>query len=525
MKTSLIISTYNWPKALSVVLESLLAQSLFPEEVIIADDGSSEETKITIDLFKQKCPIPLYHIWHEDNGFKKSVILNKAVKKASGKYIIQIDGDCIMNHCFIEDHIKNIEKGTYLFGSRVNIKEEAVNNVLNNKIIKYNFISPLIRNKTRAIHSNLISKAYSKNESLSPKFRGCNTSFFKSDFESVNGYNEDFEGWGREDSELAYRFHNLGLSGKRLRYCGIVYHIYHKELSKNKLPINNSIEKETILNKKIWTKNGYNNHIKYEKYNKKDVCIVIPIYKVELTDIEKISLKRCVSFLSDYSIYFIQPKSLDSYSISFENTIKTKTFDESFFKGILGYNKLLLSHQLYAAFADYKYMLIYQLDCYLFSDRLLYWCNKDYDYIGAPWIASKNTALKKILSSFDNKNKKRRSKIFFHVGNGGFSLRKINTFSFITKEFKPDIEKDLLRNPKDYKLMEDVFWSFKAPELFPKFKIPSYKKALKFSIDRKPELALKKNNNRLPFGCHGINKPKVIGFWKKNIPEMNNLKP
>ena len=168
-------------------------------------------------------------------------------------------------------------------------------------------------------------------------------------------------------------------------------------------------------------------------------------------------------------------------------------------------------------------MLIYQLDCYVFSDRLLYWCNKKYDYIGAPWIASKKTVVKKLLSSFDNNHKRRRSKIFFKVGNGGFSLRKIESFRYITKEFKHIINKDLKRDPKDYKLMEDVFWSFRAPQLHSSFKIPNYKKALQFSIDRKPQLALKSNKNRLPFGCHGINKPKVIDFWKKIIPKINKL--
>ncbi len=523
MKTSLIISTYNWPKALAVVLKSLLSQTLLPKEVIIADDGSTDDTKELINTFKKKCPIPVIHVWQEDKGFRKSVILNKAIKKASGNYIIQIDGDCIMHHKFIEDHVINTEKGTYLFGSRVNIKEEAVKKVLDDKIINYNFFDNSIRNKTRSIHSHLISKAYSKNESLSSKYRGCNTSFFKSDFEAVNGYNEDFKGWGREDSELAYRLHNFGLSGKRLRYCGIVYHIHHNELPKNQLQTNNSIEKQTILENKIWTKNGYDKHLNYKKYNKKDICIVIPIYKVELTAIEKISLEKCIQNFNEYSIYFIQPNSLDSYRISFQNKIKTKKFDDRYFKGILGYNKLLLSNALYSAFEDYKFMLIYQLDCYVFSERLLYWANKNYDYIGAPWIASRNTMVKKLLSNFDSNNKKRRAKIFFHVGNGGFSLRKIKTFSHITKEFKGFIDKDLKRDPKDYKLMEDVFWSFRAPELYPEFKIPNYKKALKFSIDRKPQLALKENKNRLPFGCHGINKPKVIDFWKKNIPEMKNI--
>ncbi len=523
MKISLVISTYNWPKALNVVLKSILIQTKLPYEIIIADDGSSTETKEIIQNFKNQSPIPVKHVWHIDDGFRKAIILNKAVYKAKGKYIIQIDGDCILHKKFIEDHVNKIEKGTYLYGSRVNIKEDSVSSILENQILEFNIINNTIKNRTRAIYSPLISNGYSKNELFSDKYRGCNTSFFKSDFEAVNGYNEDFKGWGREDSELAQRFHNYGLKGKRLRYCGIVYHIYHKELSKKQLSKNDSIEKKTVSEKKVWIENGYDKYVKYKKYTLKDVCIVIPIYKVELTVIEKISLERCVKMFPKYSIYFIQPNNLDSSSINFHNRIKNEKFENYYFKGILGYNQLLLSDKLYTRFSNYKYMLIYQLDCYVFSNRLLHWCNKDYDYIGAPWIASKKTMVKKVLSSFDNTNKKRRSKIFFKVGNGGFSLRKVERFLDISIKFKEIIEEDLKRDTEDYRLMEDIFWSFRAPKLNPLFKIPNYKTALKFSIDRKPVLALKTNKERLPFGCHGINKPKVINFWKKVIPEMNEL--
>jgi len=523
MKTSLVISTYNWPKALNVVLKSVLIQEVLPDEIVIADDGSTEETRSVIQHFIKQCSIPTKHIWHEDEGFRKSTILNKAIKEASGNYIIQVDGDCILHKNFVEDHITNIEKGTYLFGSRVNIKKEAAFSILENEIIGFKSKDKSIRNKTRAIYSPFLSKAFTKNDTLSEKYRGCNTSFFKSDFEAINGYNENFTGWGREDSELALRLHNFGLKGKRLRYCGIVYHIYHKELSRKQLQVNDSIEKATILEKKTWTENGYNKHIKYKEYTKKDVCIVIPIYKSDLTEIEKISLEQCIKILSDYDIYFIEPFKLDSSKINFNNRIISKKFDDSFFQDILSYNKLLLSNVFYSNFSSYKYMLVYQLDCYVFSDRLLYWCNKNYDYIGAPWIASKETVIKKMLSTFDSHQKRRRSKIFFKVGNGGFSLRKVNTFCEITSKNINVINKELKRDKEDYKLMEDVFWSFSAPKLYPEYKIPDYKRALKFSIDRKPKLALLINKNRLPFGCHGINKPKVIDFWKKIIPEMSEV--
>ncbi len=261
MKTSLIISTFNWPEALQLVLNSVLNQKQLPNEVIVADDGSTKETKELIEKFKKIFKVPLIHVWHEDNGFQKSQILNKAVVKAKGDYIIQVDGDCILHKNFIKDHLEKSEKGTYLYGSRVNIQKEYLNELFENKKIKFNFLSRGIKKRTRAIHNSILSLAYKRKSLFSKKYRGCNTSYFKKDFISVNGYNEDFNGWGREDSEFAIRLHNKGVFSKRLRYAGIVFHIWHKELSKGNLEANNSIELETLKVNSTWTKNGVDKYL------------------------------------------------------------------------------------------------------------------------------------------------------------------------------------------------------------------------------------------------------------------------
>ena len=122
MKTSLIIATYNWPKALELVLLSLIGQSTLPDEIIIADDGSTNETKLLIDKYQQK--IKIQHIWQKDNGFQKTSILNKAVALAKGDYIIQIDGDIVLHKHFIKDHVKTAKKKTFIHGSRVFLNKE-----------------------------------------------------------------------------------------------------------------------------------------------------------------------------------------------------------------------------------------------------------------------------------------------------------------------------------------------------------------------------------------------------------------
>ncbi|QEE51340.1 glycosyltransferase [Flavobacterium alkalisoli] len=261
MRTSLLVSTYNWPQALKVVFKSLKEQTVLPDEVLIADDGSKEETKLLIEQFKNEISIPVKHFWQEDNGFRKSKILNKAVAGSDSDYIIQIDGDCIMHRNFIEDHINAAERNMYLYGARVNILEDAVKEVLENKITSFSFFSKLIKNKTRSLHIPFLAGMYKPHKEYSDKFRGCNVSYWKSDFIAVNGYNESFEGWGREDSDLVIRMGNNGVIAKRLRYAGIVFHIHHKINSRDNFEANERIQQETIEKKIIRCEQGVDQYL------------------------------------------------------------------------------------------------------------------------------------------------------------------------------------------------------------------------------------------------------------------------
>lgn len=261
MKTALLISTYNWPKALDLIFKSIKNQTLLPDEILIADDGSKEETKELIFQFCNEIQIPVKHYWQDDLGFRKSKILNIAIANSTSDYIIQIDGDCILNKNFINDHINNSSKNTYLYGSRVNILPEYVDSIFNLKKIHFTVFSKEIKNKTRTLHIPFLSKFYKKHKGISKKFRGCNVSYWRSNFIEVNGYNEDFEGWGREDSDLVIRMSNLGVKAKRLRYVGIVYHIYHHINSKNNLDINDLIQTKTIKEKIIRCKNGVDQYL------------------------------------------------------------------------------------------------------------------------------------------------------------------------------------------------------------------------------------------------------------------------
>jgi len=249
MKTALLISTYNWVQALKLIFKSIHEQTEFPDEVLIADDGSTEETRKLIEDFTQKSTFKVVHVWHEDQGFRKAIVLNKAVAKSTCEYIIQIDGDCILHPKFIADHKKNAQKGLYLYGTRATIIKNALPRIFNEQQTKFNYFSKDLKKRSRTIHSGLLSKMYKPHQHFSTNFRGCNVSFWREDFIEINGYNEVFEGWGREDSDLVIRMGNKGIWAKRLRYAGIVYHIYHPENSRNRLDENDALQEKSVKEK------------------------------------------------------------------------------------------------------------------------------------------------------------------------------------------------------------------------------------------------------------------------------------
>jgi len=256
LSTALLISTYNWPEALELVLSSVLLQSRLPNEIVIADDGSTAETKTLIEKFQKKSPIPIIHLWHEDVGFTKAVILNKAIDQIKSDYIIQIDGDIIIHKHFVRDHVYYAKKGTYLFGSRISLKEIYSKKVLGSKKIKFHWLNKGLQRKSRAIYLPYFNVINKPSNQISSKLRGCNISYWKKDAVNINGYNEDFIGWGYEDSEFAQRLLNLGVTSLRLKHAAIQFHIHHLEAPKGDTVIGDSILIKTSKENIIKCKNG-----------------------------------------------------------------------------------------------------------------------------------------------------------------------------------------------------------------------------------------------------------------------------
>ena len=262
MKTSLIVTTYNQKERLSLVLDSISNQVEFPDEVIVADDGSRSDTRDLIERHKKEFPIDLIHSWQEDIGYRLSRSRNIAISRAIGEYIVVIDGDMILEKSFIKDHKNSAKRAVFVQGSRVILADKASREIVKNMDYSLafgstkSFKSRRIESLSNFIFSiSKIDKRYLDKHALKG-IRGCNMAFFKKDALEINGFNEDFVGWGREDSEFVARFLFNGGELRRLKFSAIAYHIWHEENSRSMLDINHKIYLDTLSGKKTWCNNG-----------------------------------------------------------------------------------------------------------------------------------------------------------------------------------------------------------------------------------------------------------------------------
>jgi hypothetical protein len=249
------------------------------------------------------------------------------------------------------------------------------------------------------------------------------------------------------------------------------------------------------------------------------VAIAVPLSnRAELRPEEEISLRHLVTFLGSYDKYIVIPRNLNVHHDGFG----IKRFSNKFFGSPKANGQLMLSPEFYQAFAEYKYVLNYQLDALVFSDQLIEWCEKDLDYVGAPWLPCQDTPYIRVP----------------RVGNGGFSLRKIESFVkvFESPHYTIDPEeywrRFCLKNPKYIRLMnlprkylkrlnrfngakleamrwqevkwrnEDHFWADVARKYYPDFRVASFEEGLHFAFEAAPRQCFELTNHTLPFGCH-----------------------
>jgi len=235
---------------------------------------------------------------------------------------------------------------------------------------------------------------------------------------------------------------------------------------------------------------------------KGNICVVIPVHKDQPSINEIISLRQVAKVLKDYTHYLVVSENLevDAYK-TVDPALHIIRLDPSYFRSEESYNTLCRTPAFYEPFLKFKYMLLYQLDCFVFRDELLDWCERGYDYIGAPWLKREH-----ILKRFRKLGLTKLACFLNPVGNGGISLRNVDKFFRISK---------LLRFVSTSIVFhEDILWCNIAPILCPGFRIPDKATALAFAFEGDPELCLQLNGGKLPFGCHAWEK-NGRAFWGK----------
>jgi glycosyltransferase involved in cell wall biosynthesis len=250
MKITVIVATYNRPNALARVLEGLDDQSLPPDEVIVADDGSEAETAHLVKFMATKAAYRLHHVWQPDKGFRLAAIRNAALRISTGDYVVCLDGDCIPDRNFVFDHSRLAENECFFQGGRILVSRrlsECYDVVRTRSVHK--LLGDLFRGNLGNGHHLLRFPQWPARYGRSlGGIRGCNMGFLKSDLYAVNGFNEDFVGWGREDSELAVRLFRYGLRCKRHPFMAVCFHLWHAENVRDRLAVNDALLGDALEN-------------------------------------------------------------------------------------------------------------------------------------------------------------------------------------------------------------------------------------------------------------------------------------
>ncbi|WP_292455911.1 glycosyltransferase family 2 protein [Mesorhizobium sp.] len=242
MRISVVVNTYNWPAALRLVLLSLMGQTYRDFEIVIADDGSREETRTVINDFAACSPMPVRHIWQEDDGFRRAKILNAAISACQAPYLVFLDGDCLTQPDFLSRHRVLAKPNHLVTGSRILLGQGLSAKLCAAGTWDY----AALRRRAMAYrplgHISKIAPLFARlpDSSLRDyrrfvwrRIKGCNLACWKDAVLAVGGYNENMTGWGHEDAEFVFRMQHSGVLRRSGSWATEVLHLWHQEPDKS----------------------------------------------------------------------------------------------------------------------------------------------------------------------------------------------------------------------------------------------------------------------------------------------------
>ena len=258
---SLVITTYNWKEALELVLLSAFRQTVPPLEIVVADDGSGPDTAEMVRRLAAHSPVRLIHSWQPDKGFRLAKSRNRALARASGDYVILVDGDVVLDAHFVEDHLSFARPGYFVQGSRVLLDKAFSTRVLQEKRLDIAWCQRGVENRKNCFRLPWLARLAAVPNRRLRGIKTCNFAFWREDALRINGFNEEFQGWGREDSEFTVRLFNLGRKRRNLRFAGLVYHLHHPIRDRSHLPANDAILAQTIRSRLVRCRLGMDQYL------------------------------------------------------------------------------------------------------------------------------------------------------------------------------------------------------------------------------------------------------------------------
>jgi len=243
---SVIVTTYNREDALETVLRSLARQTDADFEVVVADDGSTAATRQLIEGWKATLGRRLDHVWHADEGFRAAEIRNHAILVSRGAYCIFLDGDCIVRPDFVATHRRLAERGRFVTGNRILLSTSLTAKILRDKLTPEiwsfaDWVAERLRGGVNRISALLLLPLGPLRRLRQGAWQGarsCNLAIWRSDLDRVDGFDADYTGWGKEDSDIIVRLLHAGVRRKDGAFATGVLHLWHPEADRGKLADN-----------------------------------------------------------------------------------------------------------------------------------------------------------------------------------------------------------------------------------------------------------------------------------------------